>query len=305
MRLPEAAIINDKKTMQKPLHLLFTLGALCLLLRPATAQEIDSTERVVCGEDTIVVRNVGNHMVVTDASAYGKAGRGIEADTYAGRIPKRWKWYGGHWSGVGIYYNGLVRNLGNLSLPDGADYLRQSPKSIGVNVNLIDLTIVSNRHFGLITGLGFEINNFRFDRDIALTLDENGHTAPDYRYDRPGVDFKKSKLTTMYLNLPLLAEFQFGRGKAGKRAPGFINFGVVGGVRLQGHTKVKYRDEAGHTHTEKQHSGLNLRNFHYGVECNVGYRWVAVSARYYPQSIFVDGKGPNVQQVNIGLSFLL
>lgn len=291
--------------LQKPFHWLGILVGLFLLLQPVAAQEIDSTERVVCGEDTIIVRNVGTQTVAEGAAPYGKIGRDIDAPPSFGQMPKRWKWYGGHWSGIGIYYNGLVRNLGHLSLPDGADYLRQSPKSIGVNVNLVDLTIVSNRHFGLITGLGLEINNFRFDRDITLGLDENGRIVPDNRYDRPGVEVKKSKLTTTYLNLPLLAEFQFGRSKTGKRAPGFINFGVVGGLRLQGHTKVKYRDEAGHTHTEKQHSGLNLRNFHYGVECNVGYRWVAVSARYYPQSIFVDGKGPNVQQVNIGLSFLL
>ncbi len=294
------------KTMQKPLHLLFALGTL-FLLRPATAQEIDSTERVGGGADTIIVRNIGSQkkLIVTQTPSRTNIDLISGSSPYSERVPKRWKWYGGHWSGVGIYYNGLVRNLGSMKLPNGAEYLRQSPKSIGVNVNLVDLTIVSNRHFGLITGLGFEINNFRFDRDITLTQDENGYIVPDYRYDRPGVDFKKTKLTTMYLNLPLLAEFQFGRSKAGKRAPGFINFGVVGGLRLQGHTKVKYLDETGAKHTEKQHSSLNLRNFHYGVECNVGYRWVAVSARYYPQSIFVSDKGPNVQQVNIGLSFLL
>ncbi|MDE5944121.1 MAG: PorT family protein, partial [Rikenella sp.] len=79
---------------------------------------------------------------------------------------------------------------------------------------------------------------------------------------------------------------------------------LVGGVRLQGHTKVKYRDADGDRHTVKGHGNFGLRNFHGGVECNVGYRWVALSARYYPHSIFTKDGGPEVQQVNIGLSLM-
>lgn len=229
-----------------------------------------------------------------------------DADSYSSssRPPKRWKWRGGHWAGVGIYYSGLVENLGHLGLPGGADYLRQTPASVGVNVHFADLTLVSNRHFGLITGIGLEINNFRFDRNVSLTQDGSGCIVPDYSYDEAGLELKKSKLTTVYLNLPLLVEFQFGRIRSGNKCPGFVNFGLIGGVRLQGHTKVKYRDANGDMQTRKQHKGLNLRNFHYGVECNIGYKWVALSARYYPQSIFVSDKGPNVQQVNIGLSLM-
>ena len=108
----------------------------------------------------------------------------------------------------------------------------------------------------------------------------------------------------MYLNIPLLVEFQFGRSKGGKKYPAFVNFGLVGGLRLHSHTKVQYRDTNGNKQTEKQYGNLNLRNFHYGVECNVGYKWIALSARYYPQSIFTETGGPEVQQVNIGLSLM-
>lgn len=294
--------------MNKRLLLLFCLGlSLGLCAQPAAAQETAAADTVISGTDTIIVRNVGFTADKPDRNFNFWSHPAAERDasySSSGQTPKRWKWHGGHWAGVGIYYNGLVKNLGNLSLPDGAGYLQQTPKSIGVNVNLIDLVIVSNRHFGLITGLGLEMNNFRFDKNISLTQDRNGYIVPDYSYDEAGTELQKSKLTTVYLNIPLLAEFQFGRSKSGRRAPGFINFGVIGGVRLQGHTKVKYHDDDGNTHTRKQHSGLNLRNFHYGVACNIGYKWVALSAQYYPHSIFVPDEGPNVQQVNIGLSFM-
>lgn len=290
----------------KKLSFLIPALAAGLIALPAAAQEAEAVDTVAIESEGLVIRKVGVHEAEGQAIDNYNFTDCSGDDSYSSstRPPKRWKWHGGHWAGVGIYYNGLVKNLGSLSLPDGAGYLRQTPKSIGVNVNFADLVIVSNRHFGLITGLGLEMNNFRFDKNISLTQDPSGYIVPDLKYDEAGIDLKKSKLTTVYLNIPLLAEFQFGRSKNGRRAPGFVNFGVIGGVRLQGHTKVKYRDAEGDMHTKKQHNGLNLRNFHYGVECNVGYKWVALSARYYPQSIFVSDEGPNVQQVNIGLSFM-
>lgn len=217
--------------------------------------------------------------------------------------PKRWRWRDGHWAGVSIYYSGLMQNLGHMSLPSDASFMRQTPKSIGVSINFVDLTLVSNRNFGLITGLGLEVNNFRFDRNIGLTQNADGYIVADNSYDQDGISLTKSKLTTTYLNIPLLVEFQFGRTKTYRRKPGFVNFGVIAGVRLESHTKVQSKDFTG-TDTHKEKRGLNLRNFHYGVEFNIGYRCVALSARYYPQSIFTKDGGPKVQQANVGISFL-
>lgn len=90
---------------------------------------------------------------------------------------RRVLWRDGRWAGVGIHYNGLVTNLGNFSLPDDAKYLSQSSKSIGVTINPIDFILLGNRKIHLMTGLGFELNNFRFDQDIALKY-EKGVTVP-------------------------------------------------------------------------------------------------------------------------------
>ena len=298
--------------------LLFTLPAmaLSLLIPTASAQSVEVSDTILDNGQELVIRKIGSSTSESSASTQITESpenrnldiksvlKGDNSSYSSTQPPKRWKWRGGHWAGVGIYYNGLVKNLGSLSLPDGAEYMRQTPQSIGVNVNFADLTIVSNRHFGLITGLGMEINNFRFENNIGLTQNSDGQIVADYSYDEAGITLKKSKLTTVYLNVPLLAEFQFGRSKRSGKCPGFINFGIVGGVRLQSHTKVQYRDSDGKMQTDKQHSGLNLRNFHYGAEINVGYKHIALSARYYPQSIFMADKGPDLQQVNIGLSIL-
>ena len=80
-------------------------------------------------------------------------------------------WNDGHWAGIGIHYSGLITNLGDMQLPDDAQYLSQSAKSIGVTLNPIDYTLLKSRHVGLLTGIGVEFNNFRFDNNIALKQD--------------------------------------------------------------------------------------------------------------------------------------
>lgn len=206
---------------------------------------------------------------------------------------KSWSWDAGHWQGGTIHYSGLVGGLGNLNAPEDASWLTQGVKSIGVDLNLIDVTIFSRGCFGIISGLGLEINNFRFDKNVAFGNDELGRVAPDWSYRDAGIALSKSKLTTTYLQVPLLFEFQFG-----KRYNGWVNFGVVGGFLLQAHTKVKSEERG----IEKKYRDLNMNNFHYGFEVAFGYSAFGLRAKYYPQSIFRPGEGPNVQQVNIGLT---
>lgn len=215
----------------------------------------------------------------------------MEYNKYQKRKKKSWDWQAGHWQGVGLNYSGLVGGLNNLHVPTEASWMSQGVKSIGVDLNLIDAVIFSKGCFGIITGLGLEINNFRFDKNVGITNDENGRVAPDWSYRDAGIELSKSKLTTTYLQIPLLFEFKLPKH-------GWVNFGVVGGLLLQAHTKVK-SDETG---IIKGYRGLNMNNFHYGFEVGFGYSFAGVRAKYYPQSIFRPGEGPNVQQVSVGIS---
>ena len=199
---------------------------------------------------------------------------------------RRVLWRDGRWAGVGIHYNGLVTNLGNFSLPDDAKYLSQSSKSIGVTINPIDFILLGNRKIHLMTGLGFELNNFRFDQDIALKY-EKGVTVPDYQYIEQGIKLSKSKLFTAYMNIPLL-----------------VDAGLVGGLRIGAHTKIK-GDGPLVGGTAKDHSSFGLRNFHYGYTLNFGYSNIGFNVTYYHSPLWREGAGPQVRQINVGISLVL
>lgn len=205
----------------------------------------------------------------------------------------------GHWMGVGLGYSGLVSSLGRLRLPAEADYMSQKAGSINVNINLFNTGIISTRHFALVTGIGMELNNFKFEKNVSLTRDPTGYIIPDESYAAQGIRLKKSKLSTNYFVVPLLAEFRFpvdGRGR-----PFYFYGGVTGGWCFNAHTKVKYFVD-GDRKKDKRHSHLNIRNFKYGYTVGIGYNRFGLYASYYPESLFRAGKGPEVRQVNIGLS---
>ena len=216
----------------------------------------------------------------------------------AGERHNKLFWNDGHWAGIGIHYSGLITNLGKLKLPDHLQCLSQSAKSIGVTLNPVDLTLLKSRRFGLITGLGFEFNNFRFENNIALKY-EHGVTVPDFQYEEQRIRLQKSKLFTCYLNVPLLVEFQMGRHNLF-----YVNAGVVGGWRMGSHTKIKANDP-NLNGKFKEHGSMGLRNFHYGYTINIGYDHFALSATYYRPTIFKEKHGPQVQQINIGLTLML
>lgn len=221
----------------------------------------------------------------------------VAIDDFSKKSSRRNKfvWNDGHWAGIGLHYSGLITNLGNLNLPPDARFLTQSAKSIGVSLNPIDYTLIKYHRFGLITGLGVEFNNFRFDDNVALKFQDHV-MGPDPAYE--GMRITKSKLYTCYLNVPLLVEFQMGR-----RNNFFINAGVIGGWRMGAHTKVKVSDERLRG-TFKERGNMGLRNFHYGYTVNIGYDHFAISGTYYRSPIFRKGEGPQVEQVNVGLTLM-
>lgn len=210
---------------------------------------------------------------------------------------RRVLWRDGRWAGIGIHYSGMVTNLGNFSLPAGAERMTQSVKSIGVTLNPVDFILVGNQSFRLLTGLGFELNNFRFDQDIALKY-ENGVTTVDEQYLAQGVNLTKSKLFTAYMNIPILIEFQTGRNHNF-----FINGGVIGGLRIGAHTKIQGKSSiiGG---IAKDHSSFGLRNFHYGYTLNFGYSHIGFNLTYYHSPLWRKGAGPQVRQVNAGISLV-
>lgn len=211
-----------------------------------------------------------------------------------------YKRFKGHFSGVDIGFNSYVTSDGSLSLPEEYQYLDLNQgKSVGVSVNFLQYSIGLQRrgNIGLVTGLGMEFNNYRFDSQNLLLKDKNGNLS----YETTDRNVRKNKLATVYFNMPLLLEFQIPTYR--NRSPIYFSAGGIGGVRLKSHTKVVYNE--GGKKKEKDRSDYNLSTFRYGVMARMGYRAINLYGSYYFSSLFEENKGPELYPVSVGFFIYL
>lgn len=285
-----------------------TTAALLLFAGSAFGQDSTIVIKKTAPKPRIeIVANERNYSYIqnsTDTIFKQRSGRGTTITYYGKSAAKAysrpnsrntWNWDEGHYMGGSVNYNGLTGLEGTA--------FEQDTKSIGVDINLIDFVLFSYRSFGIFTGLSIESNNFRFRNSISLKVDENNVAVPDFQYRDAGITLDKSKLTTTYLNVPLLFEFRLGNRSNGHNSTwnnGWVNFGAVVGLRLQSYTKVKLPDGT----KIKNFDDFNLRNIHWGAMVGFGYGPLAFTAKYYPQSIFRKGEGPATEQFSFGIGFM-
>ncbi len=168
-----------------------------------------------------------------------------------------------------------------MVLPNDINYMSlHSAKSINFNLNLPQISIGVSRHFGFVTGLGINWNNYRFDGNFNIQKRANGMIDSI----SPLATLKKSKLATVYLTLPLLAEVHLPVENHHFNVAG----GFIGGLKLGSHSKMEF--EGGDD--VKSYGDFNLNLLRYGATARVGYRNLQIYGTYYFTPLFEKGRGP-------------
>jgi hypothetical protein len=222
------------------------------------------------------------------------------SDEMKTRISKVRK-FKGHWSGFEMGLNNFVNADFSTSLSNEMEYMSlRSSKSFNVNINFMQYNLrIAGDNFGLVTGMGLEFNDYRFRNNVSITPD--GGTIVPVDYDLAGMDMEKTKLSTSYLTIPLLVEFQTPHAVRSHRV--HMSAGVIGGVRLGSHTKTVYR-EGGRKMKDKVKDDFYLSPFRYGFTFRAGYRNLNLFANYYATPLFEKNRGPELYPFSIGLSLL-
>lgn len=152
--------------------------------------------------------------------------------------------FNGHWGGVEIGINGYVTPDINTNWGKEYDYLNlRYEKSIAVNLNIYEQNIALNKakNLGLVTGIGLAWNNWRFSSPSYLTPDSA--TIKGYymvNTDGSNLSVRKSKLTAMYITVPLMFEVQTKNPSQFKRF--HFGIGALVSARISTHTKVYFNE---------------------------------------------------------------
>lgn len=201
----------------------------------------------------------------------------------------------GHWSGFELGLNNFFD--ADFSTSHGVDFMElRASKSLNVNLNFLQYNLrLAGDRVGLVTGMGLEFNDYKFINDI--TVERNGGIIEPR--DLSSLNLEKTKLSTTYLTVPLLFEFQTAQIKRSHRL--YLSGGVIGGLKLGSHTKFVHF-ESGKKRKEKLRDDFYINPFRYGVTVRAGYRHLNLFANYYFTPLFQTNKGPELYPFAIGLS---
>lgn len=213
-------------------------------------------------------------------------------------VPTWNRHFNGHWAGFGMGFANFAD--GSLHINDIDGVSLRSESSLEYNLNFYEHTFpISRMGWCLVTGMGIRWNRYRIDTNQHFQ-EIDGVTklvdAPD------GITYKKSRLNTTSLTIPLLLEWQQ-RRRGDSRL--FVSAGVVGVIKTISSSKIEYRDENGKKHKDKMDRGMNIRPVTMDFLLQAGYDWIGVYAKYSPMSLFGSDKGPDVHPVSLGLQIHL
>lgn len=206
--------------------------------------------------------------------------------------------FSGHFAGVDFGFNMFVDE--DYSGYDSEFMENDVLRSNSAYINVLQHSFGLQKHknsFGLVTGLGVQFQSYRLNDSTTIYRDANDVIQPEYViYD----DVQKSKFANVLLNVPLLVEFQIPVNHFDNRF--FVSAGVMGSVRLNSHTKIKYRADQKEKLKTVDH--FSMPWFRYSLMVRAGYRWFKVFASYDLVPLFEEGKGPELTPFTVGVTLL-
>jgi len=245
--------------------------------------------------DTVKVRVGRQALVIAD----GKHGSKIELNKLNDQEYESWTGhqtkFKGHWAALEMGINSFANvNYIGTATPNFMDLNQNKSYEVGINFLKYSIGLQKNKkNIGLVTGLGLTYNDYRFSNPYTIK-NVNGVTEPVV-LDQVGLS--KSKLSTSFLTVPLILEFQIPVNGHDKRF--YFSGGVIGGLKIGSHTKVKRSGDK-----SKSHDDFNINPFRYGATARIGYKGINIFGTYYFSQFFKDGRGPEMFPFTIGIGLM-
>lgn len=172
-----------------------------------------------------------------------------------------------------------------------SEFALKTGKSVNVNIwpVMFKFNLVSH-HLNFITGIGVEMNNYRYSRNITYV---NNYSGTNVIWD--SVNFSKNKLFTEYLTIPLLLNLNTNPSNPYHSIR--FSAGPTFGYLIKSRTKQISRERG----KVKNSSNFNLEDYRIGLRASIGYEWVQLYGSYSLTPIHQYGL--KQYPFSIGISF--
>lgn len=208
----------------------------------------------------------------------------------------------GHWAGVEFGLNGFANADYSKYPATEQDFMRNDLiRSNTLSINLLQYSkgLQQTRNtIGIVTGLGLSLESYRLDNNTSITIDQSRNVHPQTQFFESN---QKSKLSIVYLEVPLLIEFQLPIRNLANRV--YFSAGITGAKRLESHTKVKYRKN-GKREKLKSPGDYSINDYKVAGTLRVGYHWFNIYASYDLFPLFEDLRGPVIYPFSFGIRLI-
>lgn len=230
-----------------------------------------------------------------------------------------------YWSGVDVGLNTLIGPDGSGDFAKAYDFLQlDQPRSRFVSINFMEQKIeFGSHHVGLLTGLGWEFNNYRFKENSIIHF--MGDTITATPMDAP--QFIKSKLRQSGFRVPLMLEINTKRAKmptetevlaaaadtvGGRRPPSFgfdrkrnfhVALGVVASWYYDSMYKQKYHQN-GQLEKNVDKGDHRLLPYRLAASARIGYGALNLFAEYALTPLFKEDVMPELTPLTVGLTIV-
>ncbi len=202
------------------------------------------------------------------------------------------------YSSIDIGFNGFGQDPFQNTLPTGYENMELSQNtSMIINVNLFDYGIRFGKSgFGIGAGLGIGWNIYKFLEPSMIPAKDKttGMFVLNPYAGTENLEYKKSKLQSSWLKVPLFLQYQ--------NNDFTLSAGVVGNVRLGASTKQVYTHPETGKERKKSKSDFYLNGFRADAEMRVSYKGLGLFATYSLTNMFVKNHGPELQLYSFGVS---
>lgn len=154
---------------------------------------------------------------------------------------------------------------------------------------------ISKSNFSFAAGIGIGTSNIYFDDQIAVM--NTSASAISFK-DVDGKLYKKSKLTTAYVEAPF--ELRFFGDKENRNRGFKAAIGMRVGLLAGAHTKNK-NSVAGTTIVEKVNTKRYIQSWRFAPTARIGWGNFSVYGSYNLSPLFNNAQGPEVFPYSIGI----
>jgi hypothetical protein len=193
-------------------------------------------------------------------------------------------------------YNTFWLNLGNV---DGTTVDSRSVNQ-GINVFAMYNHDLNENGFSVAIGLGISSENLYVKNQYVPNVNAD---VVSFVSVPTGLSASRSKMNFTYLDIPI--ELRLKNEKD-------VHFGLGFKFGINMDSKTLYKGSAfsssgeglGYIDYLKLKKINQLEKYRFGVQLRGGYKWVSVYAYYALNKVFIADKGPQMQALQIGVTFM-